>query len=168
MHLFRKIDSKLSLAEAFSTSRVKCTKNVLRSVRRFRISERFICLCLLTSIVIILSLRCGARNSQNLGSLKYWEIIADNLKKAGWSWGCVSALDSNGRTIWIVDAHRGDGKWFIMRADEKLNAFLELQSAIGGRLIQALSSQRYRRAKTSEPMTKSLLMILLAALIPAS
>jgi len=28
---------------------------------------------------------------------KYWEIIADNLSKAGWSWGCVSALDSHGR-----------------------------------------------------------------------
>jgi hypothetical protein len=37
--------------------------------------------------------------------MKYWEIIADNLKKAGWSWGCVSAIDSNGRTIWIADAH---------------------------------------------------------------
>jgi hypothetical protein len=22
--------------------------------------------------------------------MKYWEIIADNLSKAGWSWGCVS------------------------------------------------------------------------------
>jgi hypothetical protein len=26
------------------------------------------------------------------------EIIADNLTKAGWSWGCVSAIDSNRRT----------------------------------------------------------------------
>ena len=42
--------------------------------------------------------------------MKYWEIIADNLSKAGWSWGCVSAIDSHGRTIWIADAHRGDGK----------------------------------------------------------
>jgi hypothetical protein len=25
-----------------------------------------------------------------------WEIIADNLSKAGWSWGYVSAIDSNG------------------------------------------------------------------------
>jgi hypothetical protein len=41
--------------------------------------------------------------------VKYWDIIADNLKKAGWSWGDVSAVDSNGRTIWIVDAHRGWG-----------------------------------------------------------
>ena len=37
-------------------------------------------------------------------------IIADNLSKAGWSWGCVSAVDSEGRTLWIVDAHRGNGK----------------------------------------------------------
>jgi len=22
--------------------------------------------------------------------VKYWEIIADNLSKGGWSWGCVS------------------------------------------------------------------------------
>jgi hypothetical protein len=28
--------------------------------------------------------------------MKYWEIIADNLSKAGWSWGCVSAIDSEG------------------------------------------------------------------------
>ena len=41
--------------------------------------------------------------------MKYWEIIADNLSKAGWSWGWVSAIDSNGRTIWIADAHRGNG-----------------------------------------------------------
>jgi hypothetical protein len=62
--------------------------------------------------------------------MKYWEIIADNLKKRGWSLGYVSALDSQGRTIWIADAHRGDGKRFVMRADEKLTAFLELESAI--------------------------------------
>ena len=36
----------------------------------------------------------------------------------------------NGRTIWIADAHRGDRKRFIVRADEKLTAFLELESAI--------------------------------------
>jgi hypothetical protein len=62
--------------------------------------------------------------------ITYSEIIADNLKKAGWSWGCVATIDSNGRTIWIADAHRDDGKRFIVRADEKLTAFLELESAI--------------------------------------
>jgi hypothetical protein len=60
--------------------------------------------------------------------VKYREIIADNLSKAGWSWGCVSAIDSNGRTIWIVDAHRGDGKRFVVRADEELTAFVELEA----------------------------------------
>jgi hypothetical protein len=58
--------------------------------------------------------------------VKYWEIIADNLSKAGWSWGSVSAIDSNGRTIWIVDAHRDGGKRFVVRAHQKLTAFMEL------------------------------------------
>src|SRR5258705_13210597 len=57
-------------------------------------------------------------------------IAADKLSKAGFSWGCVSAIDSNGRTIWIADAHRDDGKRFVVRADEKLAVFLELESAI--------------------------------------
>jgi hypothetical protein len=61
--------------------------------------------------------------------MKYWEIIADNLSKAGWSWGCVSAIDSNGQPIWIADAHRGDGKRFVVRADELLTAFVELEAA---------------------------------------
>ena len=41
----------------------------------------------------------------------------------------VSALDREGRTIWIADAHRADGKRF---ADEKLTAFVELESAFNG------------------------------------
>jgi hypothetical protein len=31
--------------------------------------------------------------------MRYGEIIADSLKKRGWSLGYVSALDSNGRTL---------------------------------------------------------------------
>ena len=42
----------------------------------------------------------------------------------------ASALDSSGRTIWIADAHRDDGKRFVVHADEKLTAFLELEAAI--------------------------------------
>jgi hypothetical protein len=42
-------------------------------------------------------------------------------------------VDSYGRTIWIADAHRDDGQRFIVRADEKLTAFVELESAIRGR-----------------------------------
>jgi hypothetical protein len=41
--------------------------------------------------------------------------------------GWVSAVDSEGRTLWIVDAHRDDGKRFVVRSDEKLAPFLELE-----------------------------------------
>jgi hypothetical protein len=58
--------------------------------------------------------------------VKYWEIIANRLSAASWSLGWVSAVDSQGRTIWIVETHRGDGRRFVVRADEKLTAFLEL------------------------------------------
>jgi hypothetical protein len=67
------------------------------------------------------------RKPQDRINVKYWEIIADKLSKAGWSWGCVSAIDSNGRTIWIADTHRDDGKRFVVHAEEKVTAFLELQ-----------------------------------------
>jgi hypothetical protein len=69
--------------------------------------------------------------------MKHWEIIADNLSKAGWSWGCVSALDSQGRTIWIADAHHGDGKRFVVHADETLIAFVELELAFYSPAVSA-------------------------------
>jgi hypothetical protein len=62
--------------------------------------------------------------------LKYGAIIADNLSKGGWSWDIVSAIDSRWRTIWIVDAHRGHGKRFVVQADDRLTEFLELESTI--------------------------------------
>jgi hypothetical protein len=63
-------------------------------------------------------------------AVKSWEVIADRLSKAGWSLGWVSAVDSHGRTIWVADAHASNGKRFVVRADEKLTAFLELESAM--------------------------------------
>ena len=47
----------------------------------------------------------------------------------------MSAIDSEERTIWIVDAHRDDGKRFVVRADEKLTAFLEPEAAVRGKAI---------------------------------
>jgi hypothetical protein len=41
-----------------------------------------------------------------------------------------SALHREGRTIWVAGAHRGDGKRFIVRADEKLTAFVELERQV--------------------------------------
>src|SRR5207248_7205784 len=70
--------------------------------------------------------------------VQYWEIIADNLSKAGWSWDCVSAVDSEGRTIWIVDAHGRDGNRFVVQADEKLSASVELERARESDLTTAI------------------------------
>ena len=72
---------------------------------------------------------CVKKKRGRIHSVKDWKIIADNLSKAGWSWGWVTAVDSARRTIWIVDAHRDDGQRFSVRADEKLTAFLELEAA---------------------------------------
>jgi hypothetical protein len=61
---------------------------------------------------------CHCRVENKIGTiqfLKYWEIIADNLSKGGWSWGCVAAVDQGGRTIWIADAHRDKGKRLCVR-----------------------------------------------------
>ena len=60
--------------------------------------------------------------------MKQWEIIADNLSKAGWSLGYVLAVDSKGRTNWIAVADRDVGERLFVRADKKLTAFMELVS----------------------------------------
>jgi hypothetical protein len=44
--------------------------------------------------------------------VKHWETIHDNLSKAGWSWGCVSAIDSNGRTIFCASLRSANCCWF--------------------------------------------------------
>ncbi|PYJ24047.1 MAG: hypothetical protein DME99_00785 [Verrucomicrobia bacterium] len=54
--------------------------------------------------------------------------------------GCVASVDREGRTIFIADAHRGDGKRFVARADEKLTAFLELERAV---CIHLLNEQSF-------------------------
>ena len=42
----------------------------------------------------------------------------------------MSAVDSTGQTILIADVHRGDQQRFVVRADELLTAFVELESAV--------------------------------------
>ena len=44
--------------------------------------------------------------------------------------GSVAAVDARGRTILIADAHGDNGKRFVVHADEKLSAFVELESAV--------------------------------------
>ena len=60
---------------------------------------------------------------------KSLSFIWDSLKQAGWSLGYVSTLETSRRTTWIVDAHRNDER-FVVRSDEKLTAFLELERSL--------------------------------------
>jgi hypothetical protein len=69
------------------------------------------------------------------GANRSREILGNHSRQsqqAGWSWGCVATVDSNGRTIFVANAHRDDGKRFVVHADQKLTAFGELESAIRG------------------------------------
>jgi hypothetical protein len=57
-----------------------------------------------------------------------WEVIATNLSRERWDWGCIVSMDEKGRDIFVVQPHRY-GKRFVVRADEKLTAFLGLEAA---------------------------------------
>jgi hypothetical protein len=52
--------------------------------------------------------------------------------------GWVSAVDPVGGTIWIVDAHRDNGRRFVVRSDEMLSAFLELERITHELAVSAL------------------------------
>jgi hypothetical protein len=39
--------------------------------------------------------------------------------------------DCQGRRLFVADAHRDDGKRFVVRSDEKLTAFLKLERVTG-------------------------------------
>ena len=52
--------------------------------------------------------------------------MADNLSKAGWSWGYCSAVTRDGWR-WVVDAHLCDGRRYVVKSDDLLTAFLELE-----------------------------------------
>jgi hypothetical protein len=62
--------------------------------------------------------------------VKYWKIIIENLRDAGWNSGCMTTTDGKGRPIWVVAAERSDAGRFIVHAVQELPAFLELESAV--------------------------------------
>jgi hypothetical protein len=60
---------------------------------------------------------------------RYWETSADNLQQSRIHLERYHKHRIRGAHIVVVDAHR-DGKRFVVRADEKLAAFLELAWSI--------------------------------------
>jgi len=60
------------------------------------------------------------------------EVLGDNRRQsqqAGLSWGYMSAVDREGRRIWVVAAER-NAQRFIVHTDEKLTAVIVLEGAI--------------------------------------
>ena len=62
--------------------------------------------------------------------MRHWLKIADNLRNAGFSWGCSCESDSTGRVLFTADAYALDGRRFTVLADDRLTAFVELDAAI--------------------------------------
>jgi hypothetical protein len=58
------------------------------------------------------------------------KIILISKKAVGLPLNVCPFCEERRRTIWIADAHRGDGKRFLVHADEKLTAFIELEAAV--------------------------------------
>ena len=61
--------------------------------------------------------------------MKYGELIANKVSAAGFTWGYCSAV-TRGGWRWILDAHKNDGKRYIVESDELLSAFLELEATL--------------------------------------
>ena len=62
----------------------------------------------------------------------YAFMLAFRLTNAGWSWGYTSLTDSAGQMLFNVDAHCANGRRYIVRTDELLTAFLELEATFVG------------------------------------
>ena len=60
---------------------------------------------------------------------KYWEIIADCLHSHGFSYGIAKHWTDAGM-VFSVDAADNTGRRFIVKSDELLSAFLELEKAL--------------------------------------
>jgi hypothetical protein len=56
-------------------------------------------------------------------------MIADRISRAGWTWGYATAVE-DGCTIYVVDTHRNESGRFIVRSDDLLTAFLELEETL--------------------------------------
>ena len=60
--------------------------------------------------------------------MKYWESSLTSSVQRVSPGAIVPLAHKAGR--WIVDAHCGDGRRFIVESDELLTAFLELESPL--------------------------------------
>jgi len=71
---------------------------------------------------------------------RYWEIILENHRNAGWNCGSMATTDGKGRSILGCGRRAQRPGRFIVHADEMRTAFLELQAAIDRRFEPQMES----------------------------
>ena len=84
-------------------------------------------------LVIFQAKPCARTGRKKTAESNQHEVMGNNCRQSQqirMELGCLSTMDRDGRTIWIVGAHRGDGQRFVVHADEILTAFLELDAAV--------------------------------------
>jgi len=62
---------------------------------------------------------------------QYYEMIADKIAAAGWTYGYYQACDKRGLKVWIAEAHKDDEHKYIAKAETLLTAFIELEKLLG-------------------------------------
>ena len=87
-------------------------------------SGRLTFICVLEANLALSRVPSARRWPLRLFIPKWTARVVSLLSKAGWSWGCIATVDREGRTIFVADAYREDGKRFVARAEENLTAFL--------------------------------------------
>src|SRR5437773_7007851 len=97
---------------------------------------------------LIRSLRASTQRSTSV----LFSFVLSLLIMAGSS--AVRQIKNDSSAIWTADAHRGDGKRFVVRADEKLTGFAELE--LGFKRSNELI-RRYNRHTVADHVKDSLI-----------
>ncbi len=58
---------------------------------------------------------------------QYWEMVADDIKRMGFSYGYSRICIAGVGAVWQADAQRDDGHRYVARAETLLTAFVHLK-----------------------------------------
>ena len=61
---------------------------------------------------------------------QYFEMIADKIAVAGWTYGYCRAYENGNREVCIAEAHKDDGHKYIAKAETLLTAFVEFEKIL--------------------------------------
>jgi hypothetical protein len=56
--------------------------------------------------------------------------VTSEMRRTKACWVALQTADRSGRIIFVANAHRDDGKGFVVHPDEKLTAFIDIEAAI--------------------------------------